>query len=50
MSDTATEDGIRIVVRVTPKGGHDGLEGMSPDANGKPVLKARIAAAAGGGA
>ena len=44
-----SRDGIRLVVRVTPKGGHDALEGLIPDANGKPLLKARIAAAAADG-
>lgn len=42
-------DGIRLIVRVTPKGGRDALEGFAADPNGKPMLKARIAAAAEGG-
>lgn len=44
-----TEKGIRLVVRVTPRGGHDALEGLTPGADGKPMLKARIAATAEGG-
>jgi uncharacterized protein YggU (UPF0235/DUF167 family) len=43
---TAADEGIHLVVRVTPKGGRDGIEGVTRDANGKPMLKVRIAAAA----
>jgi hypothetical protein len=43
--NVAAADGIRLVVRVTPKSGRDALEGFARDAKGKPVLKARIAAA-----
>jgi len=49
VNKTAAEDGIRLVVRLMPKGGRDALEGVTPDANGKPMLKARIATAAEGG-
>ncbi|HLY05774.1 MAG TPA: DUF167 family protein [Rhizomicrobium sp.] len=46
MKPTAAEDGIRLVVHVTPKGGHDVLAGLTRDPNGKPTLKARVAAVA----
>lgn len=46
MSRTTVQDRIRLVVRVTPKGGRDALEGLMPDANGQPMLKARVAATA----
>jgi uncharacterized protein len=46
---TAADEGIHLVVRVTPKGGRDGIEGVAHDANGKPMLKVRIAAAPEGG-
>ena len=49
MSRAAAADGLRLVVRVTPKSGHDALDGVAADANGKPVLKARVAATAEGG-
>jgi hypothetical protein len=34
-----------VVVRLTPKGGRDAFDGLARDANGKPMLKARVAAA-----
>jgi len=49
VSKASDDESIRLVVRVTPKAGHDALEGLTPDANGKPVLKARVAATAEGG-
>ena len=49
MNRSSGEGGLRLVVRVTPKGGQDALEGFATDASGKPVLKARIAAVAEGG-
>ena len=49
MKRTAADEGIHLVVRVTPKGGRDGIEGVTRDANGKPMLKVRIAAAPEGG-
>jgi len=45
----AVAEGIHLVVRVTPKGGRDGIEGVVHDANGKPMLKVRIAVAPQGG-
>jgi hypothetical protein len=32
-------------VRVTPRGGRDAIDGLAKDASGKPILKARVAAA-----
>jgi uncharacterized protein YggU (UPF0235/DUF167 family) len=40
----------RLTVRVTPRGGRDAVEGWSADAEGRPVLKLRVAAAAADGA
>lgn len=39
-----TEDGLRLVVRLTPKGGRDGLDGIGEGPEGA-VLKARVRAA-----
>ena len=36
---------MRIAVRLTPRGGRDAVEGFSQDEAGRPVLKARVAAA-----
>jgi uncharacterized protein len=38
-------DGIRLKVRLTPKGGGDALEGVQALADGRLVLKARVRAA-----
>jgi hypothetical protein len=37
--------GIRVRVRVTPRGGRDAVEGLGADANEAPHLKIRVAAA-----
>ena len=37
--------GIALAVRLTPKGGRDRLDGVALLADGKAVLKARVAAA-----
>jgi uncharacterized protein YggU (UPF0235/DUF167 family) len=46
---TGTKDrrpgALRFSVRLTPKGGHNAIEGWRMDAGGKRVLKARVAAA-----
>jgi len=34
----------RLVVRLTPRGGRDAVEGWARDAEGLPYLKARVAA------
>ncbi|MBV9996277.1 MAG: DUF167 domain-containing protein [Caulobacteraceae bacterium] len=38
-------DLARLTVRLTPRGGRNLLEGWTTDAAGRPVLKARVAAA-----
>ena len=40
---------MRLAVRVTPRGGRDAIEGWSTDADGRPLLKLRVAAAASDG-
>jgi hypothetical protein len=42
-------DGIVVVVRLTPKGGRDAIEGIEQLADGRSVLKARVRAAASEG-
>lgn len=39
----------RLAVRLTPRGGRDAIEGWVQDEAGRPVLKARVAAAAADG-
>ncbi len=41
----ADAGGLRIRVRLTPRGGRDALEGIEMLADGKAVLKARVRAA-----
>ncbi|THD70413.1 DUF167 family protein [Phenylobacterium sp.] len=41
---------MRLTVRVTPRGGRDALDGWAADAEGRPILKVRVAAAAADGA
>jgi hypothetical protein len=36
-------DGVRIAVRLTPKGGRDRIDGWTKGSDGKPYLKARVA-------
>jgi uncharacterized protein YggU (UPF0235/DUF167 family) len=43
-------DGLTLLVRLTPKGGRDAVEGVEPLADGTVVLKARVRAAAHEGA
>ena len=43
-------DGLALVVRLTPKGGRDAVEGLEVLADGTVVLKARVRAAAHEGA
>ena len=39
----SVRDGLlRFVVRLTPRGGRDAIDGWSEDAAGKPHLKARV--------
>ena len=42
--------GLLVVVRLTPKGGRDALEGIEVLADGRAVLKARVRAAPEDGA
>jgi uncharacterized protein YggU (UPF0235/DUF167 family) len=41
----ARPDGVRLLVRLTPRGGRDALEGPGTLADGRRVLKARVRAA-----
>jgi uncharacterized protein YggU (UPF0235/DUF167 family) len=40
-----SEPVARLVVRVTPRGGADRIDGWTTDADGAPVLKVRVRAA-----
>lgn len=42
---TATSEGLRLAIRLTPRGGRDGLDGVETLADGREVLKARVRAA-----
>jgi uncharacterized protein len=42
-------EGLLVTVRLTPKGGRDRIDGIAHLANGRAVLKARVAAAANRG-
>lgn len=42
---SVTPDGLSIAVRLTPRGGRDGLDGVETLADGRDVLKARVRAA-----
>jgi uncharacterized protein YggU (UPF0235/DUF167 family) len=42
---SAAAGGIALVVRLTPKGGKDGFDGIATLADGSVVLKARVRAA-----
>jgi uncharacterized protein YggU (UPF0235/DUF167 family) len=42
-------NGITVVVRLTPRGGRDAVEGIARRADGQCVLKARVRAAASEG-
>ena len=41
--------GISIALRVTPRGGRDGIDGIEQLADGRSVLKVRVRAIADGG-
>lgn len=45
----AGPEGLLLVVRVTPKGGADAIEGVAEMADGRCVLKVRVRAAASDG-
>ena len=42
---TSAAGGIALAVRLTPKGGRDGIDGIESLADGRKVLKARVRAA-----
>jgi len=46
---TVVAGGVVVVVRLTPKGGRDAIDGVEQLADGKYVLKARVRAAASDG-
>jgi uncharacterized protein len=57
MSDGMPDDpwrystqGVSVALRVTPRGGRDGIDGLERLANGRLVLKVRVRAIAEGGA
>jgi uncharacterized protein len=41
---SATSGGVTLAVRLTPKGGRDAIDGIELLADGRAVLKARVAA------
>lgn len=41
--------GLSLMVRLTPKGGRDAVDGIDELSNGRAVLKARVRAAPSGG-
>ncbi|HEV7324196.1 MAG TPA: DUF167 family protein [Bosea sp. (in: a-proteobacteria)] len=42
---SVTPDGLAIAIRLTPRGGRDGLDGIEVLADGRQLLKARVRAA-----
>jgi uncharacterized protein (TIGR00251 family) len=42
---TAVADGVWLFVRLTPKGGRDAIDGIGQLADGRSVVKVRVAAA-----
>lgn len=46
----AAPGGVSLTVRLTPKGGADRIDGIGVDAEGRPLLLARVAAPAVKGA
>ena len=46
---TVVAGGLAVVVRLTPRGGRDAIEGIERRADGQCVLKARVRAAASEG-
>jgi uncharacterized protein YggU (UPF0235/DUF167 family) len=45
-----TPEGLRVSVRLTPKGGRDAVEGLAALSDGSEVMKARVRAAPEDGA
>jgi uncharacterized protein YggU (UPF0235/DUF167 family) len=46
---TVSAGGLSIIVRLTPRGGRDAIDGIEQRADGQCVLKARVRAAAAEG-
>jgi uncharacterized protein (TIGR00251 family) len=46
---TATADSVVVMVRLTPRGGRDAIDGVARLADGRSVLKVRVRAAASEG-
>lgn len=42
---SVTAEGLRLAVRLTPRGGRDALDGVEPLSDGREVLKVRVRAA-----
>jgi uncharacterized protein (TIGR00251 family) len=42
---SAAPDGVTVLVRLTPKGGRDSIDGIEAMSDGRAVLKARVRAA-----
>jgi uncharacterized protein len=42
---TVTPEGLRLVVRLTPRGGRDAIDGVEQLTDGREVLKVRVRAA-----
>lgn len=42
---TVTPEGLRLAVRLTPRGGRDAIDGVEQLADGREVLKVRVRAA-----
>lgn len=45
-----TAEGLSLSIRLTPKGGRDRIDGTGEDAEGRPLLLARVSAPPSGGA
>lgn len=45
----SSADGLTIALRVTPRGGRDGIDGVERLSDGRHVLKVRVRAIADGG-
>ncbi|WP_430910972.1 DUF167 family protein [Methylobacterium sp. sgz302541] len=41
---TVTPEGLRLAVRLTPRGGRDGIGGVVLDADGRSLLQVRVSA------
>jgi uncharacterized protein len=40
----ATQGGVRLALRLTPRASRNGVDGIADDAEGRPVLKLRLVA------